>query len=350
MVLVAIRKLVPVAAMAIATAALVICMMADTDSPIQLPSDVGSDFDDDLHDTSCKASRRKKSGKKASAKSLAKAAASRKPKAKRMQKPVNEGPSRRELLEEVMIPPRCPQLWCCQIPRHLDGTLQDDFLEIYSPPRMVPVAAALGLRANLSIDLNTGWNLSYNDDRLRVMIALKSRRPKMVWTCCPCTMLSCIQNLNWKKLLVAKRERDFREALAHLDFSMLVCDYQQRCGRKFGHEHPDSCLSWDHSTCVTVAALAESQFARFDMCSFGLTSKVTSTPMLKPTKVMSNAKELIAKLDKKKCMAAHPEHQIMQGLEGGVPRSEWAQVYPREFCEKVVAGIQECLASGAASS
>ena len=301
---------------------------------IVLPPDVDSDVDDDLPRVSPSKAAKKRA--KAKAKTKAKA------KAKRQQKPVNEGPSRRDLLAEVLITPRCPYLWCCSVPRHLDGTLQDDFIELFSPARMVPVAAALGLRANLSVDLTTGWNLGSNDGRLSFMIALKSRRPKMVFTCCPCKTMSCIQNLNWKKLPVARREGEFREALAYLDFSMLVCDFQQRSGRKFGHEHPHNCLSWDHSTCADISALPETDFAHFDMCYFGLKSKVTKKPMLKPTKVMSNAAEVILRLDKKKC-PGHECHQILQGLEGGVARSEWAQIYPLDFCKAVVEGVRECL-------
>ena len=36
------------------------------------------------------------------------------------------------------------------IPQQLDGTLPDDLMEVYSPPRLVPVAQERGLRASLN--------------------------------------------------------------------------------------------------------------------------------------------------------------------------------------------------------
>ena len=45
------------------------------------------------------------------------------------------------------------------VPSWLDGTLRDDVVELFSPPRMVPRCAAFGLRASLSVDIKVGWNL-----------------------------------------------------------------------------------------------------------------------------------------------------------------------------------------------
>ena len=64
-----------------------------------------------------------------------------------------------------------------------------------------------------------------------------------------------------------------------------------------------------------------------DQCMLGLVSKVTETPMRKRTRIMTNSHELIKLLSGKCCDKTH-SHQKIEGNEGGVKRSVWAQVYP----------------------
>ena len=45
------------------------------------------------------------------------------------------------------------------------GALQDDVMEVFSPPRILEHTATLGLRGDLSADLATGWDLSLEQDR-----------------------------------------------------------------------------------------------------------------------------------------------------------------------------------------
>ena len=63
---------------------------------------------------------------------------------------------------------------------HLDGTIQDDVMEIYSVPRVVPVAIAAGLRGDLSIDLKSGQNLREHIWQDWEMKQIRARRPKVV--------------------------------------------------------------------------------------------------------------------------------------------------------------------------
>ena len=65
----------------------------------------------------------------------------------------------------------------------------------------------------------------------------------------------------------------------------------------------------------------------FDQCMLGLKSKVSGLPMRKRTRIMSNSRELIKLLQGKCCDGSHV-HQAIQGSEGGVKRSVWAQKYP----------------------
>ncbi len=50
------------------------------------------------------------------------------------------------------------------IPKYLDGTLPDDLIELYSIPRLCPVARdSFGMRAVLSIDKEVGWDLGFDE-------------------------------------------------------------------------------------------------------------------------------------------------------------------------------------------
>ena len=57
----------------------------------------------------------------------------------------------------------------------LDGTIRDDVIEIFSPPRLVPHCARLGLRAQISIDIATGYNLLLSGTQRNVMVAMLMR-------------------------------------------------------------------------------------------------------------------------------------------------------------------------------
>ena len=65
--------------------------------------------------------------------------------------------------------------------RDLGGALQDDVMEVFSPPRILEHTAKLGLRGNLSADLTTGWDLSLERGRASLLKEILRRRPKLVF-------------------------------------------------------------------------------------------------------------------------------------------------------------------------
>ena len=243
------------------------------------------------------------------------------------------GPSRMEIITSCeMVPVRVQYLWDVKVPRHLHGTIQDDVVEVYSPPRVLEHATRLGLRGNLSADLETGWDLTKVQDRTSLMIQIKARRPKTLILSPPCTWFSTLMQLNWAKIPQEKRETLLREAILHLEFSLLLADYQQSCGRKFVLEHPDKALSWNSSKIKYLTDKDQCICqARFDMCCFGLRSKVDLSPHRKPTRILTNMALLWEKLNNCRCTVGH-KHTPIQGSEGGMRRSRWAQVYPDAFC------------------
>ena len=116
--------------------------------------------------------------------------------------------------------------------------LKDDIAELCSPPRLVLVAAAAarGLRADLSIDLTTNYDLSKKPDRQQVREQLRKRKPRLLVTSPPCTKFSPMQNIRaYPERLVD----EVGEAVEHMNFSMEMLEEQlDRRGHGL-HEHPD---------------------------------------------------------------------------------------------------------------
>ena len=309
---------------------------------VMLPDDPPTDIEDDDDDPKKKKKKKRKKTTKGEGNTRPKPKPDNNPKSVanktyRARRPpiYYGGPSREQLLkEEWQIPRRVPELWFASVPRYLDGTLQDDFAEVYSPPRILPHAVEIGLRGDLSADLTTGYNLLTHSSRLDLMMQVKARRPKVLMLSPPCTMMSGLQNLNWCKMLPETREAEFREGMLHLNFSMLLADLQVSSGRAFIFEHPDPALSWHHTSAVEMATVPNACHARFHMCCFGLVSKVEKTPILKATKLLSNISDLESVFNNQWCKV-HEAHQILNGVEGGVPRSLWAQRYPPDFCNAI---------------
>ena len=141
------------------------------------------------------------------------------------------GLSMKEITQTLeMVPRRHLPLWSVEARRNLAGSLQNDVLEVYSPERTVRYARKVGMRAELSIDLLTGWNLLDLDVRMRVVREIKVRRPKVLMMSPPCTWFSGLMNWNWAKISPPIREQGFRDATLHLEFCMLLADVQESDG------------------------------------------------------------------------------------------------------------------------
>jgi hypothetical protein len=242
------------------------------------------------------------------------------------------GLSMNEIMQTLeMVPRRHAPLWSVEVPRNLVGHLQDDLMEAHSPARMVPCARKVGLRAELSIDLLTGWNLLDLDVRMQVVRETKLRRPKVLMMSPPCTWFSGLMNLNWAKQSPPIREQGFRDATLHLEFCILLADLQEWEGRGWVLEHPDAARSWGNAR-VQERLCHGSYLARFDQCCFGLASKVTRTPMKKRTRFMTNIMPLWNHFHSKFCDRTH-DHTVVSGSEGGERRSVWAQRCPQALYE-----------------
>ena len=90
---------------------------------------------------------------------------------------------------------------------------------------------------------------------------------------------------------------------------------------------------------------ASVKVAEFDQCRFGLVSLVSKTPMKKRTRIMTNSMVLFGALDGKYCEGDH-NHQVIEGSEGGMKRSQAAQVYPGPLVHTISKALLEEDAKG----
>ena len=265
------------------------------------------------------------------------------PDKKRRHREFLQGPTRQELLlKTTMVPRRVPYLWDARVPVHLQGEPADDIMEIYSPPRVVPVAQEMSLRGGISADLGAGWDFNKEDHRVDFVIQVKARRPQVLVLTPACTLVSKMMNLNWGKLSPTFRVARFRECILHLEFCCLLMDLQSSEGRKVVFEHPEAALSWQSERVQEIMALPGMKRLHFDMCRLGMKSPILGVPLQKPTTIMTNLEELVPKLANLKCKGDH-KHKVIRGSEGIFKLSRWAQRYPRGLCEAIATAASEHL-------
>jgi hypothetical protein len=209
-----------------------------------------------------------------------------------------------------------------------------DVAEYYSPPRVLPVASAKGHSGSLSLDLNVGWDFRsklLRDLSLRLLTMLQT---KLLILSPPCTIFSELQRLwNKKKMLPHVFDERWAEGKLYLSHSMQCARKQYDEGRKFVFEHPERAASWKEEEVETVLNLPGVQIVVVDLCMLGLRSKVSGTPMRKRTKFMTNCCNIAQRFACVGLCDRTHEHQTIQGAEGGVRRSVWAQCYPAPLCQ-----------------
>ena len=216
---------------------------------------------------------------------------------------------------------------------------KEDFLEIFCPPRMVPIAKSKGLTATLSMDLLTGWN--FLDPRVRAYVRslVRARKPTLIHVSPPCTMYSKVLHSNKNRMDPTKLAVRRAEGQALLEFAMEMCTLQAKSKRFFSFEHPDGASSWAEAKVRDVEALRGVMKARFDQCTFGLVSKEEKLPIQKRTVIMTNLKPLHDQFSGKFCTCTVP-HQVCQGSEGGVRRCAWAAKYPVPMATAIVKSMR----------
>ena len=206
--------------------------------------------------------------------------------------------------------------------------------EVFSEPRVAPVAKELGLKQGSSIDLMNGFDLTQEKDRRRCWKRLSDEDPDLVVLCPPCGPFSALQNLNYPKMSFEKGMALLGEGVQHVEFAMRIYEWQVRRGKKAIFEHPATSKAWEEESVQRVLQLPEVVRIRGDQCEYGLRVGEDDQPAKKPTDFMVNG-EGMARALSRRCQGNHTHVPLVNGKAKG------AQRYPKELCEAMVKGFQE---------
>ena len=223
----------------------------------------------------------------------------------------------------------------------LDKPIQpplDVLAEIFSPPRVMKSIHALGYPATRAMDLKTGWDLTKPDIQEAAMKDLALKSPKVLGLSPPCTYMSQLMHSNWWRMDKSEREKGLNESIKMLDFAVWLATWQHQQSKGFYLEHPQGAKSWSRPNVKELMAKPGVFTCTFDECQFGLVSKEEHTPIQKPTILMTNIPDIHAAFHGKRCHGGH-QHVSCQGVEGGVKRSVWAQMYPKMMCDTLASSI-----------
>ncbi len=226
--------------------------------------------------------------------------------------------------------------------------------EVFSQPRIAQEASlrnydGVRLTPGWSLDLTredplTGkpWDLSRYAVRRRVKQIIQDTEPFMVIGSPPCTMFSPMQNLNAGRMDPKAAEKALHAAKEHVKFCLELYRIQMLAGRYFLHEHPNAASSWSMPEVVKMLMEDDVDVVTCDMCAYGLSidDPLGHALVEKRTRLMSNSPEVLKRVSRQ-CSnrtATNPadKHRHADTLDG---RIRLCQVYPREFCRAVCAGV-----------
>ena len=75
------------------------------------------------------------------------------------------------------------------------GSEPHDFMEYYSPPRVVPMCRELGCFAQFSLGITMGHDFTQHRDRMLAVQLLAKLKTSSIMLSPPCTMVSTMQRL-----------------------------------------------------------------------------------------------------------------------------------------------------------
>ena len=115
---------------------------------------------------------------------------------------------------------------------------REDFIEVFSQPRLVPKAQelALGFNASKSIDILTGWDLLTEANQKATMEHFRSKKPRSCMLSPPCTMFSQLMNTNFPRMDPIVVKKRWKDALTLCPAHLPVHD-ELRCNLRPGTPH-----------------------------------------------------------------------------------------------------------------
>ena len=131
------------------------------------------------------------------------------------QTPIIKRPANVEYIKKIVGQPNMPP-WLRQHLLSLPPSARpqyDHFMEIYSPPRVMPWIHKQGLRGQRSMDKTNGWDLRTETALKAAFEELHNRKPYVIMLSPPCTASSVMRNVNWPKMAQAPAKAKSAEAI-----------------------------------------------------------------------------------------------------------------------------------------
>ena len=218
-----------------------------------------------------------------------------------------------------------------------DHRCQLDFAELFSPPRVTPIAQKMGLKVDMSthFDLSVGWDVRKADHRQQFRDFQQKCCPRFLTLSPECRAYSQLMNVNWDRMDEATKEKIIHEGKLMWNFSLESAETQEEMENYFALEHPAGASSWKGERVQRLLRRPSVCLIEFDMCALGLSVVKSGELSKKSTKVLTNHPWLAYQLCLRQCSG---DHQHVR-LENGLPRR--AQIYPEEFCRLLAQAAQD---------
>jgi len=228
----------------------------------------------------------------------------------------------------------------------VNSTWAVDLTEVYSPPRCTAACGKRGLRPGSALDLRTGWNFDYQQDRLAAKDLIEAEDPALLVLSPYCSPFSVLQNLSKDKQNPEARAAMLAQARSHLAFCVDLALHRVSRETGFLMEQPLSASSWQEECMMKLYQIDEVIMLKCDQCRFGLKVDGAKTVDLqageylsrKPTGFLTNVPEL-ARYLAKRCTGGHAHGQLIGG------KAKVAEEYTPGLVDAILRGLRTARAS-----
>lgn len=199
----------------------------------------------------------------------------------------------------------------------------------FSSARVTMIGKEYGFRAGESMDLQSGWDFTEDEDRSRAWKKLRSDRPQLVIGSPACTAFSKLQKMTeqtWRSNASKEKKRTcmWKQAAKHVEFRIEPdLGPSQLCNR----------------CCRTVCRVLR---VKTTMCRFGMMqvdSNGKDTHIKTQTRFATNSWGIADELDKR-CDGRHTHCHLVAGCAIA------AEIYPDKPCKSICRGIKKVLDTG----
>ena len=229
--------------------------------------------------------------------------------------------------------------------KHVNRRGKYDVCEVFSPPRVAPVAKDRGLRGGWSLDIRTAdgvtgrrWDLLNPVGRDMAFDLIRRDKPHTVILSPPCTKFCALLRLCKNGV----DRKSWVEAVGMVNIAMKIAEMQLDAGRHFIFEHPLTASSWRLPSLKRLRQRAGVCETVLHQCMYGLESKDKEgvAPAKKATRILCSSTAVRDQLSRR-CDGNHRHVQLISG------RPAAAQEYTPELCRAMVDGVEmEILSTG----